>query len=90
MHKHGDTNGADIVVSSSNGRSYKYLKLSFTNRSKPLLDFVLNVLRKLNFKAYLNGDHVSVYAIAEVKRYFLEVESSNPKHTSRFVRHFTI
>ncbi|MFH0940436.1 MAG: hypothetical protein V1840_01085, partial [Candidatus Omnitrophota bacterium] len=53
----------------SNGKVYKYMKLCFTNCSRPLLDFVFKVLKSLNFKVYLNGAHVSVYAVSEVKRY---------------------
>jgi hypothetical protein len=51
-----------------NGKTYKYLKLSFANRSKPVLNFMLDVLRDLNYKAYLNGDSVSIYSSAGVKK----------------------
>lgn len=72
----------------SYGKVYRYLKLCFGNSSKPLLDFVFDTLRKLDFKAYLNGEHVSVYAIEEVKKYFCRVGSSNQKHIDRFKNHF--
>jgi len=72
----------------SGGRVYKYMKLCFTNCSKPLLNFVFDVLKSLNFKVYLNNVHVSVYAASEVKRYFTEVGSHNQKHLFRFRNHF--
>lgn len=72
----------------SNGRSYKYMKLCFTNCSRPLLGFVFEVLKSLDFKVYLIRPHVSIYAVSEVKRYFSEVGSHNQKHIFRFKEHF--
>ena len=74
----------------SNGKNYKYMKLSFSNCSRPLLDFVFNVLKSLNFKVYLNEVHVSIYAASDVKRYFAEVGSHNHKHIFKFKEHFDI
>lgn len=72
----------------SYGKVYRYLKLCFGNRSKPLLNFAFDTLRKLNLKAYLDGEHVSIYAMEEVKKYFDRVGSSNPKHIGRFKNYF--
>jgi hypothetical protein len=62
---------------------YSYLKLGFTNCSKPLLEFVFNTLKKLGFKTYLNGNNASLYSLTGVKRYFSEIGSNNPKHLKR-------
>ncbi len=72
----------------SNGKKYGYLKLCFTSYSKPLLRSVLNILKNLNFKAYLNGKHISIYSTSEVKRYFKEVSFRNPKNIKKFEEHF--
>ena len=70
------------------GKEYGYLKLCFTNCSKPLLDFALDTLFLLGIKAYLSGPHVSVYSKAGVKKYFGKVGSNNSKHLDRFKEHF--
>ncbi len=67
----------------SNGKRYEYLKLCFTNYSRPLLIFVLNTLKQLRIRAYLNNNHVSIYALNDVRNYFLLVGSNNPKHVNR-------
>ena len=72
----------------SNGKYYRYAKLCFTNHSGPLLNSVLTILTGLNFKAYLDDHHVSIYAAAEVKRYFRKIGSHNSKHLTKFDEHF--
>ena len=72
----------------SGGKDYRYLKLAFTNCSKPLLDFALETLALLEIKSYLSGYHVSVYSKAGVRKYFEKVGSHNPKHLDRFREHF--
>ena len=67
----------------SGGKKYKYLKLCFANRSRPLLNSTLRILRKLDFQAYLHGDQVFVYSIAGIKKYFEEIGSHNPKHINK-------
>ncbi len=72
----------------SGGKVYTYPKLCFANRSTPLLNFVFDTLKKLDFRAYLNGDHISIYAIEEVRKYFGKIGSSNQKHINKFKNHF--
>lgn len=72
----------------SNGRNYEYLKLGFTNCSRPLLNFVFDTLRKLNYKAYLTGNHVSIYSMPGVKRYLTETGTHNPKNIKKFKSYF--
>jgi intein/homing endonuclease len=67
----------------SNGKEYSYLKLCFTNCSRPLLKSVQKILKKLNFKAYLRGNHVSIYSASEIRRYFEEIGTHNQKHFNK-------
>jgi len=69
------------------GKSYKYLKLCFTNCSQPLLDFAHETLKSLNIKAYKTGYHVSIFSAIGVKEYFQTVGSHNSKHFDRFKSH---
>lgn len=70
------------------GKQYKYLKLCFASRSKPLLNSALRILRKFNFDAYLHGDQVFIYSIAGIKKYFEEIGSHNPKHSNKITKYF--
>lgn len=72
----------------SSGKNYKYLKLCFANRSKPLLNSVLRILREFNFEAYLHGDQVFIYSILGIKKYFEEIGSHNPKHSNKITKFF--
>lgn len=72
-HKHKNNNGKD----------YYNVGLTFTNRSKPLLDFVWKTLTKLGFHAKLAGDGVYLYRIGEVLKYEQVVKFSNSHHTQR-------
>ncbi len=67
----------------SNGKNYNYLKLCFASRSKPLLNSMLRILKRLNFGAFLHGDQVFVYSRLGIKKYFEETGSHNPKHSNK-------
>lgn len=84
-----DTDGGLYLHSyKSNGGTYTYLKLGFTNCSKPILHFVFNVLKKLDYKPYLSGNNLSICSASEVKRYFAEIGTANPKHLNKFRGYF--
>jgi len=70
----------------SNGKSYKYLKLCFANCSKPLLNSVLRILRKFDFKAYMHGDQVFINSMSGIKKYFVEIGTHNPKHSDKIIK----
>lgn len=74
----------------SNGKDYKYLKLCFASRSKPLLYSALRILKKLNFEPYLHGDQVFIYSRQGIKKYFEEIGSHNPKHLNKIRKFLTI
>lgn len=63
---------------------YKYPRLSFSNISTPLLDFVKNTLECLNFAPKLGENKVTLYRLPEIKKYFKEVRTHNPKHLRRY------
>jgi hypothetical protein len=67
----------------SNGKDYNYLKLCFTNRSKPLLNSVFRILKKFGFEAYLHGDQVFIYSKLGIKKYFEKIGTHNPKHLNK-------
>jgi hypothetical protein len=48
------------------------------------LQFVFKVLKRLGYKVSLGGDNLSISSGLEVKRYFAEIGSSNPKHINKF------
>ncbi len=84
-----DTDGGLYLHSyKSNGRIYTYLKLGFTNCSRPLLKFVFNVLKKLNYRSCLSGNNLSICSEAQVKKYFVEIGTANPKHLNKFKNYF--
>ncbi|TRZ95271.1 hypothetical protein D4R78_03990 [bacterium] len=79
-----DTDGSFYLHKySSNGKNYKYLKLCFTNASIPLLNSVLRIFKRLNFNAYLQGDHGSIYSKSGIQKYFREIGTHNPKHFNK-------
>jgi len=71
----------------SNGEEYNYLKLCFVNCSKPLLNSVFKILKRLNFNAYLHGNQIFIHSREGIKKYFEGIGSHNPKHTNK-IRQF--
>lgn len=70
----------------SNKINYNYLKLCFASRSKPLLNSVSGILRRLDFDAYLHGDQVFIYSKLGIKKYFKEIGSHNLKHSNKICK----
>lgn len=67
-----------------NNKEYKYLKINFTNVSKPLLKFVYDTLKKLGFTPkYQSYNRVWLYGKDEVLNYFKVVGSSNYRLLSK-------
>lgn len=67
----------------SNGKEYSYLKLNFTNKSMPLIIFVLNTLREIGLNPKrverMEIQRVWLYNAQEVKQYLKIVGSSNER-----------
>ncbi len=67
-----------------NGKDYQYLKINFTNVSKPLLKFVYETLKTLGFTPkYQSYNRVWLYGKDEVLKYFKVVGSSNYRLLSK-------
>lgn len=66
-----------------NGKEYRYKKISFSNRSIPLLQFVADTLQDLGFTPKVvdkvDNKKVWLYNEAEVRRYLKLVGTHNPR-----------
>ncbi len=67
-----------------NGKHYSYLKICFTNNSKPLRDFVFKTLNDCGFSAKSSFNKVWLYSEEEVRKYVHVVGSSNYRLWRRF------
>ena len=74
-----DTDGSFVIHKYKvRQKEYSYAKISFTNRSKPLIDFVYQALNKLGFnpkKSY--KDQVWLHRQGEVRKYLEEIGVNN-------------
>jgi hypothetical protein len=66
------------------GKEYAYKKLSFTSCSKPLLNSVYNILKKLGIHSRLHGKDIRIESVDDMKKYFCIIGTSNPKHLKRY------
>lgn len=58
-------------------KNYTYLNPCFTNRSKPLLNFVTNTFSELKLHPSVAGERIWLYNMHSVRNYFKIVGSSN-------------
>ncbi|MDD5463657.1 MAG: LAGLIDADG family homing endonuclease [Candidatus Moranbacteria bacterium] len=82
-----DTDGCLVIHKyKSKGKDYSYKKLSFTNRSFPLLNSARKILNELNIKNRItkNNLEIRVEAKKDVEKYFNTIGSHNPKHVLRY------
>lgn len=68
---------------SSRGYNFFNIGLQFSNKSRPLLNFVQNTLLTLGFAPKIDTRYVSLYKENEVFRYVQQVQFHNPYHTQR-------
>ena len=84
-----DTDGSFYIDKHvKNSVLYMNAALNFTNRSKPLLSFVKGELEKIG----LHPTQRTPYAVflrrdSDIKRYFNEIGSSNPKHLKKYQKY---
>lgn len=73
------------------GKRYRYIKMCFSNSSLPVLVSIKKMLENLNFQPVVDKRQIGVYLnkLSEVKRYFLEVGTSNPRYYSRYTKFFS-
>lgn len=80
-----DTDGCVFYHTyTSQGKRYSYKKISFTNRSFPLLRSVHQILASLGIKSRISGSDVRLDSRDAVERYMKTVGTHNPKHLKRY------
>lgn len=82
-----DTDGCVIIHQYlSKGKKYCYKKISFTNRSYPLIQSVSGILsdRGIGHRIAKDKWDVRIEAKKDVEEYFRVVGTSNPKHWNRY------
>jgi hypothetical protein len=66
-------------------KEYSYIRLSFVNASKPLLESVFRALQDLGIPSRLNIKRsVTIEGLRNVSKYFNLVGTSNPKHSLKY------
>lgn len=63
---------------------YAYKKLSFTSASEPLRQSVYALLQKLGLHPRMTGTGVRLDRVEDMKQYFSNIGSHNPKHLRRY------
>lgn len=69
---------------------YRHFGLTFTSASAPLLNDFGSYLKTLNIKHGLKKEHLFIYSVAEVKKFFDIVKPNNIKHFDRFRKHLAV
>lgn len=62
---------------------YRHFGLTFTSASKPLLTDFEHYLKSADIKASMRSEHLFIYSIKDVKKFFKVVNPNNLKHLSR-------
>lgn len=83
-----DTDGCVLTHSYKvQGKQYRYKKIVFTNRSKPLLDSVYTLLMQLGIRTrHTHQDDLWLDSRESVEQYMRIVGSNNPKHLKRYAK----
>ena len=80
-----DTDGCFYIDRHKRGNKlYFNAGMSFTNHSKPLLDFFKGTLEEIGYHPTCTKFNVSLRREKEILRYFEEIKTNNPKHRRRF------
>jgi hypothetical protein len=80
-----DTDGSIYRASHTiAGTKYEHACLCFRNYSMPLLDSFHHILKSLGYHPTMGRNRVYLYRQKEIKRYFEEVGTHNPKHFKRY------
>ena len=80
-----DTDGCVIVHRYRvRAKLYRYKKLSFTSRSRPLQQSVAEILTDLGMHVRIAGYDVRLDSIADMQKYFALIGTHNPKHLKRY------
>lgn len=80
-----DTDGSFYIdVHKIRNKYYFNPGIDFSNHSLPLLLSVKRILKNLNYHPTGKEGHIRLRRESEIKRYFKEIKSNNPKHISKF------
>lgn len=69
---------------------YRHFGLTFTSASKPLMKGFENYLKQENIRYSVKDDHLFIYAVDDVKKFFETVKPNNTKHFDRFQKHMSV
>ena len=84
-----DTDGCVFCHSYTvKNKIYRYKKISFSSRSKPLISSVYHLFSKFNLSPRItkNNFEVRIEGQKNVKKYFYFIGSHNPKHLNRYLK----
>lgn len=76
-----DTDG---IIFARKDESYKYPHVSITSKSHSFLMQIKNILREQGYPAYINGVDVRVKGIENVRKWFSDIGSSNPRNIKKY------
>lgn len=79
-----DTDGCILANKREN---YRYPWIVITSKSKSFRDQLITILRRQGYPAYNTGQDVCVRGIANVKRWFADIGSSNSRNIKKY-EHF--
>ena len=76
-----DTDG---IIFARKDEGYRLPHISITSKSNSFLKQIRDMLRKEGYPAYINGVDVRVRGIGNVKRWFSDIGSSNPRNLKKY------
>ncbi len=76
-----DTDGSIYAKKNEN---YRYPYVSFSSKSKVLLGQLRSILRSQGYPFYCNNQNLVMKGIKNIKRWMIDVGSSNPKHSFKY------
>ncbi len=76
-----DTDGC---IFANKREEYKYPYISISSKSEPFRNQIINMLRDQNYPAYNTKKDVCVRGIANVKRWFNDIGSSNRRNQFKY------
>ena len=80
-----DTDGSVYQASHTvAGTRYEHACICFRNYSKPLVETVHHILADLGYHPTIGRNRVYLYRQREIRTYFSEVGTHNPKHLKRY------
>ncbi len=72
------------------GVEYNHCGICFSNRSRPLVRFVSNILNDNKIKNSIQSNGVYIYSLKSMKRYFQIIGSSNPRNFLKFEKYLSM